>query len=423
MEFMKVDLQNFKRFESLHLDFKPGINILLGGNGVGKTSILEALSIALSDYFNGIPDVPKKGIESNQVRFDTHTLGNVSTGKEYFSAAITSQIHLDKEVGIGEVVRRDNTSNSRTRYLGKGIAQYATRICNKVDSTLPLICYYSTKRLAPPKKENYGVKSKNKLNDRVCGYIGCLDDTLDIKAMKTWCLDMEMEAFHADKPIQEYEVFKKVVSSFMSKMTETERFPKIYYSRKQEEMVYQEDGKSVPINYMSAGYQSLLWMIMDMAFRLAQMNPSVEDFREVPGIVMIDEIDMHLHPTWQWRIVDALHEIFPRIQFILATHSPIIISSAKDAHLIALHGEDEVQYLPNAYAYSVDDILESRQLSKSVPEILRSLVSSFDRELNAGNLEKAKSLLDQLAVQFGRNNPAVIEAQATYDLEVLAVDL
>lgn len=60
MEFMNVDVQNFKRFTSLHLDFKPGINIILGGNGVGKTSALEAMSIALSDFFNGIPDVPKK---------------------------------------------------------------------------------------------------------------------------------------------------------------------------------------------------------------------------------------------------------------------------------------------------------------------------------------------------------------------------
>ena len=65
----------------------------------------------------------------------------------------------------------------------------------------------------------------------------------------------------------------------------------------------------------------------------------------------------------------------------------------------------------------------SRQLSKSVPDVLRSLVSSFDRELNAGNLEKAKSLLEQMSSQFGHNNPAVIEAQAIYDLEVLAVDL
>lgn len=422
MEFIKVDLKNFKRFESLHLEFKPGINILLGGNGVGKTSILEALSIALSDFFNGISDVPKKGIESNQIRFDTHALGDASTGKEYFSASITSRIHLDKEVGIGEVVRRDNTSSSRTRYLGRGISLYATRICNNMDSVLPLICYYSTKRLAPPKKENYGIKSKNKLNDRVCGYIGCLDDTLDLKAMKTWCLDMELEAFHADKPIKEYEVFKNIVASFMAKMTETELAPKIYYSRKHEELVYQEDGKAVPINYMSAGYQSLLWMIMDMAFRLAQTNPSVEDFRDIPGIVMIDEVDMHLHPTWQWRIISALHEVFPKIQFILATHSPIIISSAKDAHLIALHGDDEVHYLPHAYAYSVDDILESRQLSKSVPDELRTLVSAFDREVNAGKLNNAKIILNSMVEQFGADNPTVVEAKTTYDLEALAVD-
>ena len=73
------------------------------------------------------------------------------------------------------------------------------------------------------------------------------------------------------------------------------------------------------------------WMIMDMAFRLAQENPSIDDYRKVPGIVMIDEIDMHLHPAWQWRILEALHKAFPKIQFIVATHSPIIISSAKNA--------------------------------------------------------------------------------------------
>lgn len=240
MEFLKVDIENFKRFESLHLDLKPGINILLGGNGVGKTSALEALSVALSDFFNGISDVPKKGIEANQVRFDTHELGDVSTGKEYFSTSITSHIHLDHEVGIGQITRRDNTSNSRTRYLGKGIAQYANRICNDMNATLPLICYYSTKRLAPPKKENYAAKSKNKLDDRICGYIGCLDDTLDLKALKSWCLDMELEAFHAEKPVQEYEMFKNIISIFMSKMTNTKPFPTVYYSRKQEELCWMQ---------------------------------------------------------------------------------------------------------------------------------------------------------------------------------------
>ena len=423
MEFRKVDIQNFKRFKTCHLNFQSGINIILGGNGVGKTSILEALSISLSDYLNGISYVPKKGIEAHQIRFDTHIQGDISQSKEYFATTITSNILLEKEISIGEVSRRDNSSKSRTRYLGKGIASYAKRICNDKDSILPLIGYYSTKRLASPKKENYGVKSKNKLDDRVCAYIGCLNDTLDLKALKSWCLDMEMEAFHAEQPIKEYEMFKNIVASFMSKMNNTEALPNIYYSRKVKEMVYRENGEAIPINYMSAGYQSLLWMVMDMAFRLAQANPSVNDYRDVPGIVLIDEIDMHLHPAWQWRVLDALQEIFPKIQFIVATHSPIIISSAKNANLISLSGDEDIHYLPNAYAYSVDDILKTRQLSKSIPDELSSMISCFDGKLNAGKLNEAKQILVQMAEQFGSRNPSVVEAQATYDLEMLTADL
>ena len=94
MEFTKIDVQNFKKFKSCHLEFRPGVNILLGENGVGKTTILEALSIALSDYLNGIPGVPKKGIEPHQIRFDIHNQGDVSQSKEYFSTKITSNIHL-----------------------------------------------------------------------------------------------------------------------------------------------------------------------------------------------------------------------------------------------------------------------------------------------------------------------------------------
>ena len=208
----------------------------------------------------------------------------------------------------------------------------------------------------------------------------------------------------------------------MSTMTGDDFFPTIYYSRKKEDMVYRENGQAIPINFMSAGYQSLLWMIMDMAFRLAQENPSIDDYRKVPGIVMIDEIDMHLHPAWQWRILEALHKAFPKIQFIVATHSPIIISSAKNAHLISMRGED-VTYLPNAYAYSVSDVLKIRQMSKSIPDELGSLISGFDRQINAGNLEGARRILTQMAEQFGANNPAVVEAQATYDLEMLSVNL
>lgn len=421
MEFKSACIKNFKGIKDLNLEFKPGVNILLGGNGVGKTSVLEALSIALSDFFNGIKGVAKKGIETHQIRFDTHELGDATQATEYFSTSITSDILCHGQTKFGEILREDITS-SRTKYRGKEIAEYAMQLCNDKDSVLPLLRYFSTKRLAPPKREDFGKSSKNTLNDRVCGYIGCADDTLDLKAMVSWCIDMELEAFHLEKTICEYEGFKKIVATFMAQMLHSDSDLSVYYSKKHREMVYQEDGRSVPISYLSAGYQSLLWMVMDIAFRIAQLNPAISDFSTVPGIVLIDEIDMHLHPAWQWRIGNVLHNVFPKIQFILATHSPVIVSSLKNAHLISL-AQEEIQYLPNAYAYSVDDILESRQFSQSIPEDLSMHIRSFDHAINSGKLNEAEDILNHMIQQFGRDNPSVTACRTTLELEKLSSDL
>lgn len=422
MEFKSARIKNFKGIKALNLEFKPGVNILLGGNGVGKTSVLEALSIAFSDFFNGIKGVTKKGIEPHQIRFDTHELGDASQTTEYFSASITSDILCNGKETLGEILRQDNTAFSRTKYRGKGIAEYAMQLCNDKDSTLPLLRYFSTKRLAPPKREDFGKSSKSALNDRVCGYIGCADDTLDLKTLVSWCIDMELEAFHLGKPICEYEGFKKIAASFMSQMTNSDFEPSVYYSRKRGTLIYQEDGHHLPISHLSAGYQSLLWMILDIAFRIAQLNPAISDFSTVPGIVLIDEIDMHLHPAWQWRIGNVLHNVFPKIQFILATHSPVIVSSLKNAHLISL-AQEEIRYLPNAYAYSVDDILESRQFSQSIPEDLSMHIRSFDHAINSGKLNEAEDILNHMIQQFGRDNPSVTACRTTLELEKLSSDL
>ena len=98
MEFRKVRIQNFKGIENMELCFRPGINLVLGENGVGKTSILEAMTIAFGDYFNGIAGVSKKGIVHEQIRFRTSLSGDASTKIEYFTpTTVQSEIHLDKE--------------------------------------------------------------------------------------------------------------------------------------------------------------------------------------------------------------------------------------------------------------------------------------------------------------------------------------
>ena len=91
----------------------------------------------------------------------------------------------------------------------------------------------------------------------------------------------------------------------------------VMYSRAFEDIVYIENGETIPVNYLSAGYQSLLWMVMDMAFRMANLNPEKLSLNQCEGIVLIDEIDMHLHPKWQWKIVESLQECFPKIHLYL----------------------------------------------------------------------------------------------------------
>ncbi|MDY5575862.1 MAG: AAA family ATPase [Lachnospiraceae bacterium] len=408
MWLKEITVSNYKAIREMSIGFQQGVNLLIGDNGVGKTSVLEAITVAFGDFINGMSGVAKKGISSNDVRMDTKMISDASQGIiHYTPITITSIFYTEDGEKNGEVTRRDETAKSKTRFLGKQISDYANKKVNDLSEELPLFCYYSTSRLAPPKREDYGTVSKNKLNDRRCGYIGCMENNLDIKALKTWCFKMEMAAFQQNKQIAEYQAFKEIVADFMYQMNELEEKPQVTYSRAFEDIVYTENGETIPVNYLSAGYQSLLWMVMDMAFRMAVLNPGKASLNQCEGIVLIDEVDMHLHPKWQWKIVDALQKSFPKIQFILATHSPIIISSCKNATLLEIDGKQEVSNLSDAYAYSVSDVLSYRQGSSEIPDKLKQLSKRFEININSKEYETAKGTLKQMMDIYGEDNSLV----------------
>lgn len=408
MWIKKITIANYKAIREMNIKFQPGMNLLIGDNGVGKTSILEAITVAFGDFINGMSGVAKKGISPSDVRIDTKMISDASQGIVHFTP-ITIKTLFDTEEGEkkGEVTRRDETGKSKTRFIGKEISDYANKKTNNLEEKLPLFCYYSTSRLAPPKREDLGTASKNKLNDRRCGYIGCMENNLDIKSLKAWCLKMEMAAFQQRKEIAEYKAFKEIVSDFMSQMNELEEKPQISYSRAFEDIAYTQNGETIPINYLSAGYQSLLWMVMDMAFRMAILNPGERLLNKCEGIILIDEVDMHLHPKWQWKIAEALKRSFPKVQFILATHSPIVISSCKDATLLEINQNQEISVLSDAYAYSVSDVLTYRQGSSEIPDELKRLSTQFELLLNAKQYEQAKTTLQKMEAQYGSENSLV----------------
>lgn len=408
MWIREITISNYKAIREMNISFRQGVNLLIGDNGVGKTSILEAITVAFGDFINGMSGVAKKGILSSDVRIDTKMISDASQGIVHYTP-ITIQTVFNTEEGdkIGEVTKRDETGKSKTRFGGKEVSDYANEKANNLDEELPLLCYYSTARLAPPKREDFGTVSKNKLNDRRCGYIGCMENNLDIKALKAWCLKMEMAAFQLQKEIAEYQAFKEIVANFMYRMNDLEEKPQIEYSRAFEDIAYTENGETIPINYLSAGYQSLLWMVMDMAFRMAILNPGKKSLNQCGGIVLIDEIDMHLHPKWQWKIIEALQASFPNVQFILATHSPIIISSSKEAMLLQIERDQTISELSDAYAYSVSDVLTYRQGSSEIPDQLKQLSKSFEIAVNKKSYQEATEILQLMKSQYGEENSLV----------------
>jgi len=198
----------------------------------------------------------------------------------------------------------------------------------------------------------------------------------------------------------------------MQKISALDEIPEIYYSSQLNQMVYKEDNRAMPISNLSAGYQSLLWMVMNLAYRMALLNPEMtEDMQNVSGIVLIDEIDMHLHPKWQWNIVKALEETFPNVQFILATHSPIVISSCKNEQLIRIDTDQEIAYLNDAYGYSVQEVLTLRQGTTEKIKEVKELDTQFAEALLDEEWSKAEDVIWKMAEILGEDHMDVHSAR------------
>ena len=412
MYFERTEIQNFKGVEKMKLEFSSGVNLLIGNNGVGKTTVLEALALSMQNYFNRMNGITKKSIKKNDVHFTSNLVGDASQHRVYSNpTVIKSKINLDSMEYSSEISREDETNATRTKYVGKELAATGRELLNSQTKILPVICYFSTSRVVDTQKASTSSVGKNKLNDRRCGYMDCLNATLDRKALTDWAFKMAMAEYKKGMPIAEYEAFKKAVGTFMQKMNDLDEIPLVEYTRDFEDITYTENGKTMLVNYLSAGYQSLLWMLMEISFRIALLNPEMSDYSQAEGIVLIDEIDMHLHPRWQWKILDALHSSFPKAQFIAATHSPIIISSFRDAKLLSI-GQNGVEELSGAYAYSIDDVVAYKQGSSGIPQELWQRKKEFEDAFYQRDKQNSQKALDGMKELFGEDNTEVKRAEA-----------
>lgn len=405
MHLKQVTIENFRGISNMTLDLQPGINLLIGDNGVGKTTVLEAIVAGLGPCFKDIPGAHAVSIKPEDVRQELQVVDGSPFVKYHAPVRISCEMQIGDEVYEWTRTRRDESAYTKntTEYSRDAIrvADWFRNAANDIDTPLPVLNYQSINRVAASKRSDFGSSSKQ-LNDRRCGYIGCLDVALDDKFIRKWCYAMMRKSNTSPR----YDLFRQAVGSMMRRMGEYDAAPDLDFSEEfgtDGDFVYRENGTVMPISFLSAGYQSSLWMVMDIAFRALLLNPGTRDLGEIFGIVLIDEVDKHLHPKWQWNVLSALQDTFPNVQFIITTHAPIVISSCKNASILTIESEQLAKPLDTVYGYGIEDVIRHAQGSPaSIPE-LRDLYLRFEEACVRKDTEEAQRCFDALQQDFPKS--------------------
>lgn len=409
----KIHIENFRAYKNFDCEFGDGLNLVIGDNGAGKTSLLSAVTQLLSAQLGSFGGVLQ--LEPADPHIEVEKAGDATLSvKECFPIKLSGEIETtDSQSYEFEIHRQDysNTSFSGNVDVLKKQVEYDEGIW-------PLISYQRFDReWKIGKNTGKTVEVSTGLNDRKDGYSECLKGIGQDDKIQKWCLKMSMLEFERKSTIKEFERFKHIIKRFLQIIEDTDEDFEVNYSVGFSGLVMKKGDRIQPLYELSTGYKAILSMIMELAYRAVLLNPGLmTDDIDQTGIVIIDEIDAHLHPKWQWKVIDALRACFPKVQFIIATHSPIVIASAKEARLINLEEKGQVSYLDGAYGYNVADVLDLKQGSLAMPKVSSEFMNKLEDALNDGNLSEANKVVLDAGREFGEESPIYNELKDHFEI-------
>lgn len=220
-------------------------------------------------------------------------------------------------------------------------------------------------------------------------------------------------AWEEGHPSTLYRLVRKAITDMVEDATDLR-----YSPQREEVVVVFGDNQVYPLDYLSDGQRTTLTLVGDLATRMARLNPHLgaNALSETPGVVLIDELDLHLHPTWQRHIVSDLRSVFPDVQFITTTHSPQIISEVEPSSLTHLRRTPNgIQVHRPQQAYGLDSnwILESLMDTSERPVEAKKCIADVERALHAGELDDARQQLEQLRDLLHGDDPEVVRLESS----------
>ncbi|MES2660467.1 MAG: AAA family ATPase [Verrucomicrobiota bacterium] len=440
MRIDQLTLKNFRGIREGSFEFpraperreggNGSFNLLVGPNGAGKSSILEGLAVAASGLF-----LSMRGTDVRHIRHeDAHVLIKRIEGKALrapqYPALVTASGKIDGKPL--EWTRSLDTEDGRTnkreaKQMSKVSRMMGKRALEGWEEPLPLVSYYSADRLWNEPRDmvnkrkrslrNLAVHEMNSVpktevemareqfSVRIGGYSNSVNGRCSPRDLQRWLGFEDYKAYKQKKESIHSSIVRSAIRDCLPGMGE------VCYDGELG-LLFLNELNWIEFRHLSEGQRNMAALVGDIAWKAAQLNPHLGEraLKETPGVVFIDELDMHLHPEWQRMIVRKLQEIFPELQFICATHSPQIVGEVPALEVRLLEEGDD-HAAPRAMGIDSNRILEEVMDGSSRREEDQKTINDLAIALDREDFDRAKVLLVELKSTLGENDPEVTRAQ------------
>ncbi len=426
-------MKNFRGFKYLTITFPlSNITVFAGINGSGKSSILDCIAMFLSRF---VSKLTGKEAEFSLTENDINVTSSQAETFNTISINVDEEPPLSGELSwsVSETLSpvKESIHGGHERTLSHYIdGNLHVRVKTDPSLKLPVLAYYQTDRLVLSDTVSEPQDAGHQFSDtRFFAYEGAFERKItDLSAFISWFkseedLENEMKIRQKDFNAvnRNLEVVRHAVTTFLNKFPscnysdlrmERRRRDKTFtfHALTESSLIITKDGQELRIGQLSAGEQSLLLMVCDIARRLAIANPDPINALNGRGIVLIDEMELHLHPSWQRYVVPCISHTFPNIQFIVTTHSPQVLSNAEKEDVQILENFKIVEKTPHTKGRDSNSVLFEVQGVEKRPEPYKNKLRELYRLIDEEQTEGAKIILSELTEKFGENDAEIVRA-------------
>lgn len=373
MRINRLKIRNFKGFSDRTIDLPRrvdggtgSVHVLIGQNGRGKTTALDALAVAAGSWFLGVPGAESRHIKPADVRIKVNDFRNTQRVERQLPVVVEAEGEV-----LGEPMQWSRAlEGKKTRWVhARSIKDLAEETIARVRDgdgvALPLISYYGTGRLWLEPRDTQGDAQgaesdgtsmpsgesdeslANAFASRLAGYRYSIDPRCSPRDLLRWLAFEHRIARDEGRESPQLHAVKEAI------LRSVEGCSGVRYHARLGLLLEIQGQGWLPFGALSDGQRNMVAMIGDLAYKAAQLNPQLDDvLGGTEGVVLIDEVDLHLHPRWQRHILEDLRGTFPAIQFVVTTHSPFIVQSAREGELITL----DVDPVPETASKGLEEI-------------------------------------------------------------------